>query len=944
MGSVPLLLCPAAARDLESMDYASDCESVITDQFDGAGTHDGAHATVPLHQFGAMINPTAALSLLVTACAAFTLPEPDKSGLKFVPGAYIVEFDEGANANQFRVQAAPEYETRMEFDFQLFKGVSIQLNSSDSVEQRAAELASLPAVKNIWPVRVFDRPAPVKGFPIANSTNGSVVPGGLLHERQANGTSPGNAPHVMTQVDRLHAKGITGKGITIAIIDTGVDYHHPALGGCFGEGCRVALGYDLVGDDYDGYTNIFPDDDPDDTCDGHGTHVAGIIAASGDLPYGFSGAAPDATIAAYRVFGCQGGGVTNEVLIAAFNRAYEDGADIITASIGGRNGWSAEPWSAAVSRIVEKGVPCTLAAGNSGGNTFLAEAAGDGKGVTAIASFENTNYPVDLDEAFYTIDDGSRTSFLWNYWFPDQFDGTEREVWVTGYDLNNNRDACDPLPADTPDLSEHYVLIRRSNECSPAAQAANVAAKGARYFISYNNERPLDEKWSLNIYEGNENIEGAAAVLQKTGESWVKALEAGSIVKAEFTHFEEARNVLVIEDRIDGGAVSAFSSWGPTWEMDFKPQFGAPGGDILSTFPLELGEYLVASGTSMATPFAAAAYALLAEARGLKPEPQLFERLFSSTAKPQFVFNMDKFDDYMAPAVQQGAGLIQVYDAAYTKSYLEPSSLSFNDTANFAGTLNFTIINEADTEVTYEVSHTPAHSWYTLQKDAINPPWPWDREDSSEHAELAFSTSNVIVSPGASANVAVTVTPPSGIDERRYPVWTGFISVKGSDGSTLSLPYQGLSGSLYDATMIDEDGKTLVTSIDNQGQPLAPNTTFTLPPQGVEWDGVDIVPLFYFQNIWGTPRITLDVLPAGSCSKNSTVDAIKPIGQIFNATYVPPIGLIGIWAGNLNNGEYVPAGRYKLVLKILRIFGDLNKEEDYVVVKSTPFAIRYREE
>lgn len=71
------------------------------------------------------------------------------------------------------------------------------------------------------------------------------------------------------------------------------------------------------------------------------------------------------TLGAYRVFGCYDS-VGDDVLIAAYNMAYEDGSDIITASIGGDNGWSEEPWAVAVQRIVEAGVPCPVAAGNEG--------------------------------------------------------------------------------------------------------------------------------------------------------------------------------------------------------------------------------------------------------------------------------------------------------------------------------------------------------------------------------------------------------------------------------------------------------------------------------------------------------------------------------------------------------------------------------------------------
>ncbi|MFA5357896.1 MAG: S8 family serine peptidase [archaeon] len=65
----------------------------------------------------------------------------------------------------------------------------------------------------------------------------------------------------------LQNQNITGKGIRVGVIDTGVDYKHPDLGGCLGAGCKVAGGYDFVNKDED------PMDDH-----GHGTHVAGIIA------------------------------------------------------------------------------------------------------------------------------------------------------------------------------------------------------------------------------------------------------------------------------------------------------------------------------------------------------------------------------------------------------------------------------------------------------------------------------------------------------------------------------------------------------------------------------------------------------------------------------------------------------------------------------------------
>ena len=72
---------------------------------------------------------------------------------------------------------------------------------------------------------------------------------------------PFSGPHLMTGVDKLHNEGLIGTGVKIGIIDTGVDYTHPALGGCFGPGCKVAGGFDFAGDDNNsvipGILNLF---------------------------------------------------------------------------------------------------------------------------------------------------------------------------------------------------------------------------------------------------------------------------------------------------------------------------------------------------------------------------------------------------------------------------------------------------------------------------------------------------------------------------------------------------------------------------------------------------------------------------------------------------------------------------------------------------------------
>lgn len=288
--------------------------------------------------------------------------------------------------------------------------------------------------------------------------------------------------HIMTGVDKLQAEGFDGSGIVIAEIDTGIDYTLPALGGCFGPGCKVAFGYDLVGDAYTGFETPVPDDDPID-CGGHGTHVAGIIAASND-PY-VLGVAPNATLGIYKVFGCTGQ-VSTDVLIQAFTMAYNSGADVITSSIGGPSGWPEEPWSAATANIVKLGTPCMLAAGNDGSEgLYYASTASSGNDVTSVGSVDNTNSPQVLTAATYTIDGGDPTDFGFT-----PADGTEGSfasvslpIAVDTFDTTVANDFCAPV---TVDLTGKIALIRRGT-CTYLSKAQVAFDAGAKYVMFYNN-------------------------------------------------------------------------------------------------------------------------------------------------------------------------------------------------------------------------------------------------------------------------------------------------------------------------------------------------------------------------------------------------------------------------------------------------------------------------
>jgi hypothetical protein len=152
--------------------------------------------------------------------------------------------------------------------------------------------------------------------------------------------------------------GNKGDSIKVAIIDSGIDYLHPALGKGFGPGFKVIGGYDFVNNDND------PMDD-----NGHGTHVAGIVAANTDS---IKGVAPNAWLLAYKVMDASGSGSESNI-IAGIERAvdpnnngnYDDKADVANMSLGGL-GDPNDALSTAVNNAVKIGVVFCIAAGNAG--------------------------------------------------------------------------------------------------------------------------------------------------------------------------------------------------------------------------------------------------------------------------------------------------------------------------------------------------------------------------------------------------------------------------------------------------------------------------------------------------------------------------------------------------------------------------------------------------
>ncbi len=201
----------------------------------------------------------------------------------------------------------------------------------------------------------------------------------------------------------------TGEGISVGIIDTGIDYQHMNFGGDGTDSfptAKVVGGWDFSGDAYnasDPDNDIpIPDDDPLD-CNGHGSHVAGTAAGIG-VPGGVPdvigpGVAKGADLYALRVFGCGGSTtLTSDAIEWAMDPNGDgdmsDHLDVINMSLGSTWGTPDDPSAIATNNAAELGIIVATSSGNSGDVPYITGAPGvASKAISTAASTKGGDVP-----------------------------------------------------------------------------------------------------------------------------------------------------------------------------------------------------------------------------------------------------------------------------------------------------------------------------------------------------------------------------------------------------------------------------------------------------------------------------------------------------------------------------------------------------------------------
>jgi minor extracellular serine protease Vpr len=503
------------------------------------------------------------------------------------------------------------------------------------------------------------------------------------------------------------ATGARGDGMKIAVVDDGVDQAHPffAPGGYayppgFPKGAtRFTTPKVIVARAFPGPGSGRPGRLPlDRAASFHGTHVAGIAAGnSGTFSPGgrshpptsnLTGVAPRAYIGNYRIFNVPTrlGHVANTPeIVAAFEAAVRDGMNVINLSGGSsETDPSTDALIEATNNVAAAGVVPVIAAGNSRDDFGLGTIGSPGTAPEAISvaavsnvhifgpvlTVQDPRAPATLRQVPFRISVQYQAFTDWER--ADRTladvgsivgtDGRPVERRLCGVSHPNALDST--LPRGS--LSGTIAVVFRGG-CAIVTKALRAEAAGAIGMVMVDNRagEPNRIPIELPIAGGMvSDLDGARL------RDFLASVGGRAAARFNFNPLETKTG--------RPGVITSFSSAGPTpFEHRLKPDLAAPGGEILSsTLPEFAGTpFAPFDGTSMATPHAAGAAALLVQ-RHPAWTPRQIKSALVETAGPAWA---DTARTSEASVLLEGGGLVNVLAADAPQVFTDPSSLSFGD-------------------------------------------------------------------------------------------------------------------------------------------------------------------------------------------------------------------------------------------------------------------------
>lgn len=701
-----------------------------------------------------------------------------------------------------------DVEVRYEYTT-VFNGLSVEADYED-----LEAIQDMPGVKDAYVSQVYQLIEPVNETKLADSV--PAIGGNISKET-----------------------GYTGKGMVVAILDTGLDTSHEAFRNAVNgpkfnkqdiakklesdslrvgnvnvdsiyQSDKIPFAYDYYGSD----TNVSGGNS-------HGTHVAGIVGANkGQV----TGVAPDAQLMIMKIFGDDGSGAYDSDIIAALEDAVVLGADAVNMSLGMTAGFSeaaAAKTREVYQRVKNAGISLMCAAGNeysssykSASGTDLPLASNPDNGAVAspstygaalsVASMNN----VKATAPYLLVGDRKIR-------YSDPAETASKQI----ASLNGTYEYVDCGVGATSNftgktLANKVALIQRAGEengeiLSFAQKEKNAKAAGAKAVIIYDNV-----EGDLVNMATDGNIP-AVFISKADGEAMLAAADKKvSFGKRYLSQFKDAYS----------GKMSDFSSWGVTPDLKLKPEITAPGGNIYSTLPG--GLYGSMSGTSMASPHMAGAAAVMGQYITEEPDgtkltlsqrTDLSNQLLMSTAVP--VKNESGLP--YSPR-KQGAGLVQLARATKAKAYLSSAEgglpkAELGDSADGSFSFSFQANNLSTSEIQYEVGVTVLTE-DTVKKDGKTYLAQSPSQMGADEVTVTAPDTVTLNSKGQAeveVSLALTAKGKAALDAK-FPngiYLEGFVTltpVNGGDTISLGLPFMGFYGDwsaapIFDASVYDTD-------------------------------------------------------------------------------------------------------------------------------------------
>jgi minor extracellular serine protease Vpr len=506
----------------------------------------------------------------------------------------------------------------------------------------------------------------------------TISPNYILHDNNADAPLVTGAMSAWSQKDS-RGRNVTGIGQVIGVIDTGLDWRHPSLGGKLGSGAKVIAGFDYS-------SNSGIEKDPQT----HGTQVAGVAAGNGL----YKGIAPDANLIGFKVYSDKDTTGTNVGgnIIKAIEQAVTSKCTVVNLSLGSAGAKSGEEDVPEPFRnAVKAGLVVVASAGNNGARSdrigFQVSSPSTIPQVISCAASDDTPHPV----------------------IKIMSPSSSAEVTITGtpFDNKENWPAGDYEVLDAGFGSESDFTDKDFNGKIALIMRGPVGKQGITFHDKNINAKKAGAigciifNHSLSSFSGS-MYPDEASINQELLPSIALSYSQGYKLKMLIP---QGLKVKVMPGQTYG-MICDFSSMGPSADFKFKPELSAPGQGVMT--PVYMGEkpdfknppYKPFSGTSCASPVIAGGCALLRQMRP-NDSPLVVKAKLMATAN--LLFNK-KANEYI-PLMLQGSGRMDVSSALNAMQYFNPPSASLMADNRGKQTGKAILYNDDKSQVEFTLSY-----------------------------------------------------------------------------------------------------------------------------------------------------------------------------------------------------------------------------------------------